>query len=92
MDDLKYKLRIERELTRRVQTEQIGELLKSPLMQALITWIIVETLQAHLGYGSISGTVLEAGTMVRMFDIEKTTSDISKLAESLAPLSALLVK
>lgn len=92
MSDLRYQLKIEKEKTSQIQTEQLVALLKAPLMQALVTWIIVESLQKEFGYGSISGTVLESGAMLRMFDIEKTTNDISKLAESLAPLSALLGK
>lgn len=92
MSDLKYQLKIEKERTTQVQTEQLVALMKAPLMQALVTWLIVEYLQKEFGFGSISGTVLESGAMLRMFDIEKTTNDISKLAESLAPLAALVGK
>lgn len=92
MNDLKYQVKIERERTRQVEVEQLVALLKAPLMQALLTWLVVEYLQTNAGFGSISGTVLESGAMLRMFDIEKTTSDITKLAESLAPLAALVGK
>ncbi len=79
-------VRIAREETKR----QYIELLKSPLVQALVIWILVEYLQRHHDFGSISGSILETSTLVKLAGptLVEATNNLSAVAQAVAPLIA----
>lgn len=64
------------------------ELAKSPLVQALLVWIVVEYLQRYHKFGAITGTVLEGGTMVKLLapEFKASTDNIAAIAKAVAPM------
>lgn len=90
MNEQSYKLRQEKERTKQVAIQEISSMLKSPLFQAFIVWTAVEALQRFYQFGSVSGSILEGASVGRIFDIEKTLADVTKVSESLAPVLTML--
>jgi uncharacterized membrane protein len=81
-------VRIEKERTKQVRMQTMAEVMKSPLYQALITWLIVEAAQKYGGFGSLSGSVLEGATMVKLMDLDRMIETMGKTTAALAPIIA----
>lgn len=74
------------------RNDALVALAKSPLCQAALVWLVVEGAQRAFNFGSVSGSILEAGAMARMFDVEKVTGDISAIAKAAAPLVPAVIR
>ena len=75
----KTALLIAKEETTRVEYEQTVRLLQEPLFQALVVYVIVEALQRYSDFGENMGTLLEAGTLLRLIDFSAVAKVIPGL-------------
>lgn len=80
--------RVEREHTK----QELVRLLKSPLLQALLVWLIVEYAQTYHRFGSITGTALEGASAVKLGApaiADLMDSTVKPVVEAVAPLISL---
>jgi len=78
-------VKLERERTKQIVMQQAISLLKAPLTQALLVWIVVEYLQTYHKFGTITGTFLEGVTATRLLDLDEIIEAIGKVSAAVAP-------
>lgn len=84
---MESQLKIEREKTKRLELEQLVSLLKEPLLQLLIVYLIVEYFQRYHQFGQLAGTAVEAAAMSRSINMEKIIGYMADTAKAVAPVA-----